>query len=97
MNEAQKMFMHSSGFQVFVKPSSKQWRNHAGHFRVGFLPTWRAKLKTKNEESLRKNKRKLWKLEEKLGKWNSCLPETVRLATPLLLRPLKVLILEVGA
>ena len=36
-----------------------------------------------NEQSLRKNK-KIWSwFEEKLGKWNSCPPGTVRLATDL--------------
>ena len=37
----------------------------------------------KNEESLRKNKKKWWKFEEKWGKWNTCPPGTVRLAMPL--------------
>ena len=37
----------------------------------------------KNEESLRENKKKWGKFEGEWGKWNSCTPGTVRLATPL--------------
>ena len=40
-----------------------------------------------NKKILRKIKKNWMQFEEKWGKWNSCLPGTGRLATPLQMKP----------
>ena len=52
-------------------------------FPGGWVAHPESQNEEENEKSLRKNKKKWSKFGEKWGKWNSCPPGTVRLATAL--------------
>ena len=65
------------------KQKSGQPSGVARAFPGGRVAQPESQNEEENEESLRKNKRKLSKFGGKWGKWNSCPPGTVRLATAL--------------
>ena len=64
--------------------SNPEISGEARAFPGGRLAHPEGRNEEENEQSLRKNKKNWSRFEEKWGKWNSCPPGTVRLATALI-------------